>query len=271
MKTEYCSYGAYEDKRSRIMDFRPIDDIFFEVIAADREVCQEILRTILEDDELIVDEVRTQESIRNLYGRSARLDALCRLKDGTLCNIEIQRADHDNHLRRARYNASIITVRESVAGEEFQDVREVYVVYISEFDFLKGGKTIYHVDKVIRETGEVVDNGLHEIFVNTTIDDGSDIAELMSCFTKKEVKNSKFPALSRRVTELKETEGGFTAVSKIMDEYVNQCAREWIKAEHNEKIVKMIQKGYTKDSIMELGYTEEEYEEAEKSLLTIAQ
>ena len=89
----------------------------------------------------------------------------------------------------------------------------------------------------------------------------------MSCFTKKAVKNSKFPALSRRVTELKETEGGFTAVSKIMDEYVKIC----MKHEHIERIRVMIQKGLSKEFILDLDFTEEEYEEAEKSLLTIAQ
>ena len=268
MKKDIPNGETYDDKLARIRDFRPIDDPFFEALAMDPEVCQEMLRTILEDDELVVVEVHTQDSIRNLYGRSARLDALCRLSDNSLCNIEIQRTDNDDHLKRARYNASIITVRESKAGDRFLDVRKVYVVFISEFDFMKGDKTIYHVDKVIRETGEVVDDGLYEIFVNTTIDDGTDIAELMSCFTKKEVKNPKFPALSRRVTELKEDKGGYTTMSKIMDEYIAEREKAWLKAEHMGKISKMIQKGYTKESILDLDYTEEEYLEAEKSLLT---
>ena len=121
---------------------------------------------------------------------------------------------------------------------------------------------------VIEETGEVIDDGLYEIFVNTTIDDGSDIADLMSCFTKKEVKNPKFPALSKRVTELKEDKGGYTAMSKIMDEYLAEQKVVWRKAEHIETIAKMIQKGFTKEVILDLDYTEEEYSEAEKSLLT---
>ena len=58
--------------------------------------------------------------------------------------------------------------------------------------------------------------GLHEIFVNTVVDDGTDIAELMSCFTKKEVKNNKFPVLSSEVKRLKETEGGLSTVCEVM-------------------------------------------------------
>ena len=54
-----------------------------------------------------------------------------------------------------------------------EDILELYIIYISEFDYLKGGLTTYHIDKVIRENGEIVDDGLHEIFVNTAVDDGS--------------------------------------------------------------------------------------------------
>lgn len=42
------------EKKERVKKLRPIDDVFFEVLADDLEVCQEILRTILKDDRLIV-------------------------------------------------------------------------------------------------------------------------------------------------------------------------------------------------------------------------
>ena len=71
----------------------------------------------MEDDKLIVTDVIFQSSKRNLYGRSVRLDALCTLGNGTLCNIEVQRSDNDDHLRRARYNASVITSKETEIQE----------------------------------------------------------------------------------------------------------------------------------------------------------
>ena len=212
-----------EEKKKRVQNFRPIDDVFFEVLAENKDVCQEILQTIMEDNQLIVDDVVTQKSERNIYGRSVRLDALCTLKDGTKCNIEVQRSNNDNHLKRARFNASSITVKDSDCGDKFEDVLELYIIYISEFDFLNGGKTIYHIEKVLRETGEFIDDGLHEIFVNTAVDDGSDIADLMSCFTKKEVNNDKFPKLSAEVTRLKTTEGGVSAMCEVMEKYINEA------------------------------------------------
>ena len=215
-----------QEKIDRVKEFRPIDDVFFEVLAENREVCEEILQTILEDKNLRVIDNFTQRSERNIYGRSVRLDALCILGDGTKCNIEVQRSDNDNHLKRARFNASSITVKDSNTGDDFNKVIDLYIVYISEFDFLNEKKTIYHIDKTIRETGTVVDDGLHEIFVNTVVDDNSDIAALMSCFTEKQVDNPKFPKLSSEVKRLKTTEGGASAVCEIMERYKEEAVKE---------------------------------------------
>ena len=76
-----------EEKIEQVKNFRPIDDTFFEVLADDIGVCQEMLRIILEDEKLVVKDVIVQSSERNLYGRSVRLDALCILGNGKKCNV----------------------------------------------------------------------------------------------------------------------------------------------------------------------------------------
>ena len=141
-------------------------------------------------------------------------------------NIEVQKSDNDNHFKRVRFNESVITAKESNTGDEFEDIIDLYVVYISEFDFIKGGKTTYHVDKVIRETGEIVEDGVKEIYVNTVVDDGTEIADLMSCFTKKMVNNPKFPELSAEVRNIKETEKGASSMCAIMQEYEKKPKQE---------------------------------------------
>ena len=99
------------------------------------------------------------------------------------------------------------------------------MVYISEFDVVGEGFTIYHVNKVIAETGQIIDDGTKQIYVNTAVDDGTDIAELMSCFTKREFVNPKFPKLSAEVKSLKSIEGGLGTMSKVM-EYIENIGRQ---------------------------------------------
>ncbi len=108
-----------EQKIAKINQYRPIDDVFFEVLARDIPFDQEMLRLILDDENLIVEDVIVQSDERNLYGHSVRLDALCILSNGIRCNVEVQRSDKDNHLKRVRYNASMITVKDSDTGTNY--------------------------------------------------------------------------------------------------------------------------------------------------------
>lgn len=251
-----------EEKIARVREFRLIDDVFFEVFAEDKEACQEILQVILGEDGLTVFDVVVQSSKRNIYGRSVRLDALCTLGNGKKCNIEVQRADDDDHFRRVRFNASSITVKDSDVGERFERILDLYMVYISEHDFIGGAHTIYHVDKVIRETGELVDDGLYEVYVNTKIKDGSKVSDLMECFIQREIVDHKeFPAISKRVRELKTTEGGAGAVCDIVKKLVDE--------ERIKTLIKMIKAGVEKNILLQV-YTEEEYAKAEAEVYELA-
>ena len=259
-----------EEKKEQVKNFRPIDDTFFEVLADDIGVCQEMLRIILEDEKLIVKDVIVQSSERNLYGRSVRLDALCILGNGKKCNVEVQRSNKDHHLKRVRFNASVITVRDSQTDDKFEETIDLIVVYISEFDIFKRGRVIYHVDSVIRETQEKVDDGLERVFVNTAVKDGTTISEYMDCFLQKEIDNAKFPKLTNRVHYLKHEEGGVNAMCEVMEQYSKKAAKKAYKQgeeagqrQANIAAIKnmIIRFQATREVILE-DYTESEYNTA---------
>ena len=137
----------------------------------------------------------------------------------------MQKADDDNHVRRVRYNTSCVTANITEPGTKFEKVPDVIGIYISKFDMFKSGKTVYHIDRVIRETGEVQDNGLQEIYVNTNIDDGSDIAELMRIFKENDAYDfEKFPKVSGRKKQFKESEGGDETMCDLVGNYAKECA-----------------------------------------------
>ena len=71
-------------------NLRLIDDTLFRLIGERPEVCQEILRTILDDKELEVISSKAQETMVSLY-REVVLDVLCKSKDGKLFNVEVQK------------------------------------------------------------------------------------------------------------------------------------------------------------------------------------
>lgn len=73
------------------------------------------------------------------------------------------------------------------------------------FDIFKKGKTTYHVDRTLRETKDVVDNGLYEVYVNTQIDDSSSTAALMKVFkSTKPLQDERFQKVCEKLREYKE-------------------------------------------------------------------
>ena len=205
----------------------PIDDLMFCKMAEHKEFCEEILRVILEDDGLTVIESIPQWQGKNLTGRSVVLDAKCVTGDGRHINIEVQKSDDDNHLKRARYNAAVLTTNISETGKKFEFIPDVCIVFISKFDIFDGGLPLYHIDKVVRETGQVIEDGLTEIFVNTVNNDGSKPARLMKLFTDNDAYSSdEFPITSELKSRLKSSEGGSRTMNEILEKLISDEKRE---------------------------------------------
>ena len=223
---------------SRTMEFvqklRPIDNAFFPVLGQDPGVMEEILRVILNDDTLTVEKVIAEYTLPNLPGRGVRLDSFCETGDGHRINVEVQKADDDDHIRRCRYNAAGMTWKEAEKGTRFKDLPDVCVVYITEHDFLHGGRTVYHVDKILRENGSIIDDGSSVIYVNTAVNDGSAISDLMRCFMQKTVNDPRLPRLSEKVHQYKNTEKGAAEMCEELERYIDE-----ITAEMQAKVVQL--------------------------------
>ncbi len=103
-------------------------------------------------------------------------------------------------------------------------------MYISEYDVFRQGKTIYHIDSIIRETKTTVDDGLSRVFVNTQYadTDNTDVGELMKCFLQKEIDNKKFPELSERLAYFKNDGKGVDSMCNIIEEYADERAAEML-------------------------------------------
>lgn len=137
-------------------------------------------------------------------------------------DLEIQKADDDDHQRRVRYNGAVLTTNTANPGIDFKDVPDVCVVFISKFDIFGGNLPLYHVDRVVRETGRTVENGFEEVYVNTKIKDNSEISELMKVFVKDNVYSSKFPKTSEGKHLYKETEGGLKTMCEIVEHIISE-------------------------------------------------
>ena len=132
-----------------------IDDIFFFKLAEDRGFCEELLQVVLENKELKIVEHKPQAVLRNIKGRSVTLDLKCTDENGIIFGVEVQKQDNDNHQKRVRYNLANLDTAESEKGVKFDELKDIYEIYISKSDVFDRNKTVYHIDRVIRETQEL--------------------------------------------------------------------------------------------------------------------
>lgn len=81
------------------------------------------------------------------------------------------------------------------------------------------GRTKYAVGRIIIGTDRMLDNGIHELYINAAHDDGTEIAELMEFFTETGIRKQQFPDLSDRIQYLKEEKEGVTRMCEAVRKY----------------------------------------------------
>ncbi len=212
-------------------NLRIIDDALFRLMGEKPGVCEEILRTLLDMPELCVVKVSAQSTVQS-FQREIILDALCVTREGTYCNIEVQKSNSSSDVRRTRFHAAALTSKYTPKGAEFDNVPDVTIVYISEYDALKNNQTVTHVTRCMKNNDVYIPikDGEDIIFANTYINDGTDKSELLQLMLNKEAfYNEKFPKISNAINYFKGTEGGRNEMCKIVEDYAKEYAKNSIQ------------------------------------------
>ena len=201
----------------------------------DKACAEFLLQIILQRHDLKVQSVQGQYDIKNLQGRSVRLDILAVDTNNRSYNIEIQRSDRGAGAKRARYNSSLIDANITEAGDKYDALTETYVIFITENDVLKAGLPIYHIDRIIQETGEPFGDEAHIIYVNSQIKDETELGKLMHDFTCTNPDDMNYPVLAQRVRYFKEDTKGVATMCRAFEE-----VREETKHEQSIEIAKSL-------------------------------
>lgn len=208
----------------------------------DFECTKLLLDIILNKDDLEIVEVIPQKVIKNLQGRSIQMDIYATDSNGKKYNIEIQRDDNGAVPKRARYNSSLLDANITEPGDTYQNLKETYIIFITENDVLKAGLPIYHIERVIEETGEPFCDEAHILYINSLIQDETALGKLMHDFNCKNASDMIYPVLAERVRYLKETERGINDMCEITDRIRNEGRNEGRKEGRKEGIQFIIKK-----------------------------
>ncbi len=216
----------HQEDLKRIAGFRLLDDDFMTKVFEDIGCTELLLQIILERDDLKVLSITPQDTIKNLQGRSIRMDIHATDSEGKLYNIEVQRSDRGAVAKRARYNSSLIDANITEPGEAYEKLSETYVIFITENDVLKRDLPIYHIDRIVAETGEPFGDEAHIIYVNAQIQGETALGKLMHDFACTDPNDMYNATLANRVRYFKEDQKGVAVMCKVMEDMRNESLLE---------------------------------------------
>ena len=218
-----------DDVRKLLSKFILMDDDFMRVVLKDIRCTEYILQTILRKPRLRVKEQVLQEDLKNLQGRSVILDCLCTDESGAVYNIELQNSRSGASPLRARYHAGMIDMHILKAGENFTRLPESYVIFICRKDVLKENRQIYHVKRIIEESGNTFPDKAQIIYINTEKSSDDDLGRMIKDFYTEDPKDIRSAVLARRISELKMPSKAEKGEDAEMTTYYDRLKRQWKK------------------------------------------
>ena len=230
----------HQEDLQRLRGFRLLDDDFMTKVFEDISCAELLLRIILNDEGIRVLEAHSQRGIKNLQGRSVKLDILAVDSHNRVFNVEVQRSDRGAGAKRARYNSALIDANVTEPVDQYEELNETFVIFITENDVMKAGLPIYHIDWVVRETGKLFEDEEHIIYVNSQIKDETKLGRLMHDFSCTDAKDMYNKVLADRVRYFKEDERGVEIMCREMEIMRNQAHEEGIEKGRIMQLIKQV-------------------------------
>ena len=214
--------SRYEKYKGIIKNFTLMSDIFMRNVFKKRECLEYVLQVIMEKQDLHVIDQIIQKDYKNLQGRSAVMDCVARDSTGKQFDVEIQQDNEGASPKRARYHSGLMDMNTLNPGQDFEELPESYVIFITRDDILGYGLPIYHIDRQIKELKEAFQDEAHIIYVNSKKQDDTELGRLMHDLHCKKADEMHSPILAKRVYELKETQKGVELMCHEMEKIYSE-------------------------------------------------
>ena len=212
----------YERYKGIIKNFTLMSDIFMRNVFKQRECLEYVLQVIMEKQDLKVIDQIIQKDYKNLQGRSAIMDCVARDSEGKQFDVEIQQDNEGASPKRARYHSGLMDMNTLNPGQDFDELPESYVIFITRDDALGYGLPIYHIHRTIEEVSEDFKDEAHIIYVNSKKQDDTELGRLVHDLHCKNAGDMHNKILADRVYELKETQKGVEFMCREMEQIYSE-------------------------------------------------
>lgn len=218
----------HQEDLQRLRKLRPIDDDFMRCLFKDNiPLAEFVLRIITGRRDLVITGCETQKDMKRLAGaRSICLDAYGTDANGKRYDLEIQRQDKGADPHRARYHSSVLDIENLHSGQEFGELPDTYIIFITEKDVFGVGEPFYPVERINLVTGKSFEDGEHILYVNGEYRGESDIGKLMHDFNCTTADDMNFELMAQSMRYLKENPKGVSEMCKVMEDMRYESLKE---------------------------------------------
>lgn len=188
------------------------NDFLFGKVMRDTELCTEMIRRILQNIDIgRIEFTHTQKGVKySLDTRGVRFDVFAKSDNRKIFDCEVQTSDKKDLARRTRAYHIVLGL-EALETEtlkksgSYNDLSDVFVIFICTFDPFKRGRHIYTFKKVCDEDHNLkLDDGTITIFLNAQSKSEDMSVELRTFLDFMLGKSSDDPFIKKLEKRLKE-------------------------------------------------------------------
>lgn len=260
----------HREDLERLKRFRPMDDTFMRgLFKDDIPLAQLVLRIITGMPDLTLLTCETQADMKRVTGaRSICLDAYATDSRGRKYDIEVQRADSGADPHRARYHSSVMDVENLDEKQDYRELPDTYVIFITEKDYYKSGEPLYVIEHMNRTLSQPFEDGAHILYVNGEYRGDSALGKLMHDFNCTDAGEMNYELLAQKTRYLKENPKGVREMCKVMEELRNESYAEGRAEGTFATLAGLVRDGLLsiREASQRVNMTEQEFETALRKL-----
>lgn len=248
------------------------DFLFCKVLENNEDLCTELLELILGKKIRKINYLAKQKIIDiTSDGKGVRLDVYLEDDENTVFDIEMQTTTSRNLPKRTRYYQGMIDLNLIEKGADYKDLKKSYIIFICMQNPFK--RKELHLYTFENRCNESVDLFLGDESTKVILtpegaanDVSTELTEFLNFLAGRDGNSSFVKRLKEAVNKAKNKEEWrmeyMTLLMRDREKFAEGKA-EGMQQERIDAVQRMIRKGYSKEDILELEYTEEEFAEAE--------
>lgn len=262
--------GGKMKRKKAFQELDLCDNFLFAAVMQDEEICKGVLELLLGITiKKVVVEVEKIFTRGSEY-RGIRMDVYAADEKQSIYNVEMQTGNRGNLPKRSRYYQAQIDTRHMKPGEDFNQLKKSFVIFICTFDPFGYGRYCYTIEERCIEDDIALGDETRKIFLNTRGKNADETDKDLIHFLKyvensiiqqvQETDNAFLWRLHERIVEIKhdrKLEERYMLFEEMLAEEKAEGLREGLKKGEEKRqsmlclISKMLEAGEA-DKISEL-------------------